>query len=159
MLTNQKCRLLILSKTELDAVHESDYIALLTTDKEGRLPDPMYDLSDGWLSEREGKSIWPPCFIEDISYFLVSSEKDYQKVSLSKRLLCDYKEQKAFSYFKSKFLYDVQFHKITEESIYCFLRAKCTPSMRLHNIPHETWVCLKKDTGEIHSAYCTCFAG
>ena len=148
-----------LTKGECERILEKEYQILLETELEGKLPDPMYDLVEGWLNEETGKKHWPPCFIEDISFFLVKSERIYEKVSLAKRLLSDYKEQKAFSYFKSKFLYEVCYHQITPDSIHCFLRAKCTPSMRLREIPHDTWACIRKDTGEVHSAYCTCFAG
>lgn len=149
----------VLTESERDEIRESDYRKLLKTESEGQLPDPMYDLQEGWLCEKEGQSKWPPCLIEDISFFLLAYEKDYHKVSLTKRLLNDYKEQKAFGYFKSKFLYEVFYHEISQHSQFCFVRAKCVPSMRLKNIPHEAWVCIRKDNGEIKSAYCTCFAG
>ena len=86
----------VLSKTEQDIVRQSDYKSLLHTNDEGLLPDPFDDLNTGWIGEKQGKRQWPACFIEDIAYFLTKCERDYNKVSLSKRLLNDYKEQKAF---------------------------------------------------------------
>jgi hypothetical protein len=81
-----------------------------------------------------------------------------EKVSLSKRLLCDYKEQKAFRYFCSRFLFNIYFHDIPS-SDYCFLKTKCMPSQRLSEIPHDVWACLEKSTGRIIAAYCTRLAG
>ena len=145
------------SAAEKDEIREAEYKQLLITD-EGPLPDPFDELADGWLNEGEGLDYWPPCFIEDISYYFGKTET-YEKVSLTKRLLCDYKEQKAYSYFKSEFLYEVFYNGISTNSKFCFLRAKCTPSMRVNNVPHEAWVCINKVSGGIQCAYCTCFAG
>ena len=38
------------------------------------------------------------------------------------------------------------------------MMTKCKPSLNIHDEPHDVWVCIKKDTGMIHSAYCNCFA-
>ena len=134
------------------------YRKLLTINDAGvsvSLPDPLSDLKTDWVGEAKGISEWPPCIYSDISEYLINSgEKD-----LRTRLMTDYKEGKAYSYFDSKWLQEVFIHPITPESKYCFLKSECIPSMNIHNLPHILWVCLIKKTGQVVSAYCTCFAG
>lgn len=48
---------------------------------------------------------------------------------------------------------------LSETSNFCFLKAEVMPSMRVHHVPHDTWVCIEKESGKVFSAYCTCFAG
>ncbi|CAC5421812.1 unnamed protein product [Mytilus coruscus] len=91
----------------------------------------------------------------DIATFL---QKNKDK-SLSDRLMKDYKEGKAYSYFTSGWLKEVCYHHIDNNSPYCFLKAECTASQRITDVPHTTWVLVEKASGEIQTAYCTCFAG
>ena len=42
-----------------------DYKSLLMT-KNGLLPDPLYDLSSGWLAEEKGIEHWPPTMLLEI---------------------------------------------------------------------------------------------
>ena len=51
------------------------------------------------------------------------------------------------------------YHEITPDSTYCFLKANCTPSMKISHDPHKVWVCIEKKTRKVCSAYCSCFAG
>ena len=92
----------------------------------------------------------------DIAEYLLSS---FQTAPLTKRLLSDYKEGKAYSYFDSKWLSEVKYNPITEDSPICLLKARSVPSQRINDIPHKIWVAAVKKTGTIKSAYCTCFAG
>lgn len=121
------------------------------------LPNPS-SLSD-WVAEDESIQNWPPTMIQDIGIFLERLDPSRDKDSFSKRLLSEYKDQKAFSYFSSNWLFDVHYHPISPQSVYCFMKAKCRPSMRLDDVPHEAWVAVEKSSGEIQSAHCTCFAG
>lgn len=127
-----------------------DYRALLHVDQV-LIPDPM-TLETGWLGEESAQHLWPPCMIADIQEFLISKEER----SLGKRLLSDYKEGKAYSYFDSNWLGEVFYQPISEQL--CLLKASCIPSQNIMNVPHRMWVCLEK-TGTVKSAYCTCFAG
>ena len=102
---------------------------------------------------------WPPTMIQDISVYLSSRDVQIEKVSLTRRLLSDYKDQKAYSYFSSKWLFEIYKHNLTEDSLYCFLKARCRPSQRLSDLPHDVWICIQKKSGAIQSAYCSCFAG
>ena len=96
---------------------------------------------------------------DEISKYLKKHETFIDQVSLSKRLFRDYKEQKAYSYFDSEFMFEAFYHPIVFESQYCFIKAKCTPSQRINDVPHDVWVLLNKFSGDIKSGYCTCFAG
>jgi len=76
-----------------------------------------------------------------------------------KQLLTEYKNGKGFSYFDAKFLQEVLYNPISDDSPFCFLMAKVTPSQNVRHIPHTAWVLIQKATGTIRSAYCTCMAG
>ncbi|PIK48225.1 hypothetical protein BSL78_14911 [Apostichopus japonicus] len=142
------------------------------------LPDPFTELveKDGWLAEKDSRHLWPPLsYFEIAEYLLVdatclsqplrpsstsgSSSSSFMPTSLKDRLLSDYKEGKAFSYFESKWLKEIFYHHISEDSPVCFLKADCLPSQNVRSIPHKSWVVLEKKTGKIRSAYCTCLAG
>ena len=148
-----------LSATEQKQRLDLEYQNLLITDDEHRLPDPFYELTDGWQNEQSSLANWPPTLIQDISVYLNKHDTVTGKVSLTKRLLSDYKEQKAYSYFQSKFIFEVLYHPIKQESSYCFMKCKCQPSQRIKDVPHDLCILLRKHTGDIVSAYCTCFAG
>ena len=119
----------------------------------GNLPDPK-ELSD-WESESAAITRWPPTMAFEIGSFL----QNIDDVPLRKRLIADYKDQKAYSYFASGWMKEVEYHPITPDSKFCFLRAKCTPSQRVRDIPHSVWVAIEKASGSVQSAHCTCFAG
>ena len=99
---------------------------------------------------------WPPTMDLDIAEYLLS---EFQTAPLTKRLLSDYKEGKAYSYFDSKWLDEVYFHPLDDESPVCLLRSKSIPSQKINDIPHRVWIAVEKETGTIKSGYCTCFAG
>jgi SAP domain len=88
------------------------YRALLSVDCGSMLPDPMSDLVTGWIDEMSGMSMWPPTMYGDLAEYLV----DTSERSLRTRLLTDYKEGKAFSYFDSKWLKEVYYHPVSEAS-------------------------------------------
>ena len=140
-------------------IRATEYSQLLVTTDGSRLPDPLSDIEHGWEGEQMAMTKWPCTMIVDIGEYLAKHETDIEKASLRKRLLCDYKEGKAFSYFSSRFLFEILYHSINDESPYCFLKTKCRPSYAVNDDPHDLWVCIQKGTGIIHSGYCTCFAG
>lgn len=76
---------------------------LLTLPNGDVLPDPLVELKTGWRGEKEGMDKWPPCMYADIASYLV----DITEKSLRERLLTDYKEGKAYSYFDSRWLKEV----------------------------------------------------
>ena len=104
---------------------------------------------------------WPSVYLSDIAIYLNNeTPKD-----IFNRLLNEYKEGKAFRYFDSEWVKEVNFHDIRSNSDKCILKAKCTPSMSINNKYYDVWIVVRKDDedghggGEILSAYCTCTAG
>ncbi|WAR07267.1 hypothetical protein MAR_017225, partial [Mya arenaria] len=53
----------------------------------------------------------------------------------------------------------VLYHEVSKESTACLLKTKVTPSQRVNDKPHETWVCIDKKGGHVIRARCTCKAG
>ena len=141
--------------SDVQDAKKREYESLLLIGKD-KIPDPV-KLTDGWYGEQQGMSKWPPVFQIHIAEFLLVGEQ--VKTDMSKRLLSDYKEGKAYSYFTSNWLKEVFYHDITQSSKYCLLKSETTPSQSINNPPHKIWVCIEKITGNIKSAYCTCFAG
>ena len=124
-----------------------------------RLPDPMdTEMNDGWVNEATGVQLWPPTMYFDITNYLFD-KVGKQRRDLRQRLMTDYKEGKAYSYFSSGWVQQVLYHEIEPTSPYCFLKSECTPSMRINDAPHRVWIAIEKKTGVVQSAYCTCFAG
>ncbi|KAK3108959.1 hypothetical protein FSP39_019796 [Pinctada imbricata] len=119
-----------------------------------KLPDPL-QLYENWQDEKQGMRHWPPIFITDLTKFLMS----YESEDTAKQHLNQYKIGKAYQYFKSEWLKEVYYHPVDRASLYCFLRAKCTPSQSLRSDAHTAWICCEKVSGDIKSAYCTCTAG
>lgn len=140
------------SSAEAAAEKKEEYEDLLKTPN-GSLPDPRSLTS--WLSEEKGVQKWPPTMAFDIGNYLSSIDN----IDLRTRLMADYKDQKAYSYFASGWMGEVEYNDISPESAYCVLRADCTPSHRVRDIPWKVWVTIEKKSGKIHSAFCTCFAG
>ena len=77
------------------------------------------------------------------------------------RLECEYKEGKGFRYFACNFVKEIFWTGITENSAYCFVKCKVTPSQRTSSSLYYVWAAIKKELpgGEIASAYCSCTAG
>lgn len=88
---------LIASPEQVKAAKAADYGALLLLN-DVLLPDPLTELKDEWLDEHHGMQHWPPKYMYwDICQFLgFGSTSEY-----SSRLMSDYKEGKAYSYFTS----------------------------------------------------------
>ena len=146
-----------ISAEEERAKLTSEYNCLLIF-KGSQLPDPSNLSIDQWTGERNGKEEWPQLKFENISNHLMS-EHPGKDTNLADRLLNDYKEGKAYSYFRSGWLQEVYVYNfIWNEENLCFLKAACTPSFRVDDTPHHAWVCMYR-TGEIITAYCTCTAG
>ncbi|XP_014666793.1 PREDICTED: uncharacterized protein LOC106808546 [Priapulus caudatus] len=51
------------------------------------------------------------------------------------------------------------YHFISEDSPFCALKAKVTPSQRLRDKPHLPWVYIDKSTASVFCGHCTCMAG
>ncbi|CAH3149112.1 unnamed protein product [Pocillopora meandrina] len=93
---------------------------------------------------------------ELVARVFAASEMGIQVQASAKELMC-ITEGKAYRLFDSGFLKEVFYHEL-ENMDFCFLKAKCTHSMKVGDTPHTSWICSRKN-GEIISAYCTCTAG
>ena len=91
------------------------YSDFLKTD-DGVLPDPLHDLRDGWVGESEGRAMWPPTMYHHISDYLDNEKFGLRRKELRARLLTDYKEGKAYSYFASGWLKEVRYHPVSRQS-------------------------------------------
>ena len=103
---------------------------------------------------------WPSVYFSDISEYL----KQKTSVELMTHLINEYKEGKAYRYFTVGWVKEVFYHQISEESTYCVLKCRVTPSQRVSSTPYHVWAIIEKDTqvkpgGKILNAYCTCTAG
>lgn len=120
-------------------------------------PDPLAELKENWIGEKDGMKLWPPTMYFDMCEFLLNDTKT--GVDLATRVFKDYKEKKGFSFLSSGFLFEVFYNSISEESTVCFLKAQCRPSQRINNPPHTSWIMIEKHSGSIKRAFCTCVAG
>ena len=140
------------SSEEIRKQNEVSYKNLLKIDDNTTIPDP-FKLCEGWSSEKDGISSWPPVYLSDITEFFIRKCPD----TTTRHFLNEYKVGKAYEYFSSSWLKEIFYYKL-KDSKHCILRASCTPSQRVSNTDHKVWVCAA-DTGSIMTAYCSCTAG
>lgn len=66
--------------------------------------------------------------------------------------LSNYKESKAYSYFKGAWLRNISYHSLgTSED--CLLKIDSSPFERLRDSPHKLWVCLSKKEWKVVIAH------
>ncbi|KAK3106464.1 hypothetical protein FSP39_020531 [Pinctada imbricata] len=136
----------------LSSLHDQYQSLLFHNDK--KQPDPL-KISGGWKEEKCGIHLWPPVCITDIVTFLI----DHGNSENIKKFLNEYKVWKAYEYLQSNFVKEIFYHPISAASEICNLRAKCTPSQRLRDANHTMWIMVRKVSGDIVSAFCSCIAG
>ena len=60
-------------------------------------------------------------------------------------------------------MHSVLYHDIAKTNSHCFVKAKVIASLPTDSVmkqpDRDTWVCLAKVSGQVHSAGCTCEAG
>ena len=78
---------------------------------------------------------------------------------LGSKDLSDYKNCKAYSYFKSGWLEQLWYHCIGESSKFCILKSQCKKSQNIGDISHKLWLVVEKKSALIRSCHCTCMAG
>lgn len=66
---------------------------------------------------------------------------------------------KSCSTFQCEWLKEVFYCPVRKSFKYCFLKAMCTPSIRVNDIPHELRVKIEKKSGKNFSTYCSCVTG
>ncbi|WAQ94074.1 hypothetical protein MAR_006545, partial [Mya arenaria] len=70
-----------------------------------------------------------------------------------------YKSLDGYNHFHCGHVQQVLYHEVSKESTACLLKTKVTPSQRVNDKPHETWVCIDIKGGHVISTHCTCKAG
>ena len=92
------------------------------------------------------------CYIQIYLNYLI-----FYPTKLSSTDLSDYKNSKAYSYYKSGWLEPLYFHKLSGGKYWIF-KGECRQSRRINNINKKCWIIIKK-SGKIRSCHCTCMAG
>lgn len=100
-----------------------------------------------WLDDM---TKWPSVDLGKIFSFILL-HKEFDATYIGK-----YKDEKAFSYWKSNFVDTVYYSKNNDDI--SVLKSKVTPSQRIRQDPHEVWVAVKSN-GAIVCGWCTCIAG
>ena len=136
---------------EIESEIANDYKAKLIIGDD-QLPDP-FQLEDGWISEEDGVKLWPTTLYPDIFHFLA-----FYPSELKSKDLGDYKMTKAYSYYADGWLKPLDYHPVSEESKYCFLKTTCRPSQKISDVPNKLWVCLPKQDGKVLAGHCSCMA-
>jgi hypothetical protein len=111
--------------------------------------DPFKLQSNEWVND---PSRWPAVEFGQIYTYLIESPGIFTRERMKA-----YKSLEAFNYYISGWVQCVFFHDLKNGK--CILKAKVRPSQRLSEKPHEAWVGLVKESGEIITGHCNCMAG
>ena len=97
-------------------------------------------------------TFWPMLSYLDIFSFLM-----FYPSQLDIKDLSDYKNNKTYSYYKSKWLQPLQYHNISGIK-YCFIKGEYRKSQSIKDPFHKLWI-IFENTAKIRTCYCTCMAG
>ena len=141
-------------KSAVEVEHElrSEYTSKLKLD-DVTIPDP-HKITEGWLDEKDGLKFWPMVLYPDIFNYLMFFPSE-----LGSKDLNDYKNCKAYSYFKSGWLEQLWYHCIDSDSLFCVIKAQCRKSQNIRDTCHKLWLVIEKKSAHIRSCHCTCMAG
>ena len=117
------------------------------------IPDPC-KLESGWLSEENGRIFWPMVMYPDIFNYLMFYPSELGSTDLN-----DYKECKAYSYYRSGWLQELLYHSIDNQNPYCIIKSSCRKSEKINDAFHQLWVIIEKRTAKILRGHCSCMAG
>ena len=131
-------------KTAVEIEHElaTEYKDKLTIG-EHNIADPFL-IADGWLNEEDGRTYWPMVMYPEIFNFL-----KFFPSELSSDDLNDYKECKAYSYYKTGWLQELSFHSLSNTFPYCIIRSECRKSEKLSAPFHKLWVVIDKKSAKV----------
>ena len=104
---------LVKTAVEVEATLASEYKTKLIID-DRTIPDP-FKIQHGWKDEDEGITFWPMLLYPDIFNYLM-----FYPTELGSKDLNDYKNSKAYSYYKTGWLKPLLYHDLTG-SKYCIL--------------------------------------
>lgn len=136
---------------QVERAQKHDYKKLYS-EGPGAISNP--DRLKKWIPEKDSMKHWPP-----ISYIDICSFVQRHGCSLSKEVMTSYKTGKAYSLFYNSYIQDISYHEINKGHPCCFLKSDCKHSNRVNDPPHNIWIKIEKESGNICSAYCTCVAG
>ena len=117
-----------------------------------RLIPDLFKIPHVWLEEDEGMEFWSMLLYPHMFNYLM-----FHSTRLGNADLSDYKNSKAYSYYKSGWLQPLYFHKLSG-SKYCIFKGECRQSQRINKINHKLWIIIEK-SGKIRSCHCTCMDG
>lgn len=110
------------------------------------LPDPKDIEEEEWTDSVEK---WPCVDLGKVFSYILS-HKEFDSEYIGK-----YKDQKAYSYWKSNFVDAILYTKCGRS---CFVKCKVTPSQSVRQEPREVWIAIEND-GTLLCGWCTCIAG
>ena len=113
------------------------------------LPDP-YTLDDGWYVSPK---CLPPLTYHDVVFYLTDTPGPFTGEQLRA-----YKSLKAYNYFVSGHVLQVQQHDVGGKLPVSLLKGFVQPSQR-QGKPKVAWVYLDRKQGYIIAAHCTCLSG
>ena len=140
----------ILSAIEVEDDLRKSYEKKLIIDGK-TIPDPR-KIPGGWTEENEGITFWPM-----VTSMGICTKLMFFPSELSSEDLSDYKECKAYSYFKNGWLQPLQYHNLSG-STFCIIKGQYRPSQNVNQPFHSLWIIFQK-SGKIRSCHCTCVAG
>ena len=140
------------SAVEIEKEIRTEYDSKLKVD-DIIIPDP-YTLTEGWVDEKYGMKFWPMVLYPDIFNYLMFFPSE-----LGSKDLNDYKNSKAYSYYKSGWLGQLWYHCIDGSGKFCVLKTDCTKSQSIRDTNHKLWIVIEKKSAHIRSCHCTCMAG
>ena len=78
---------------------------------------------------------------------------------LGSKDLNDYKNSKAYSYYKSGWLQPLYYHAINMNSKFCIIRTECRKSQNIRDSYHKLWIVVEKKTAIINPHVLCCVLG
>ena len=115
------------------------------------LPDPLPCTE--WITDLK---TWPSIEWPDIYTYLIDTPSVYTKEKLKA-----YKSMDAVNFVLCGHVQEVKYHKISDSSEFCAMRAQVLPSQRqgVKTQLYDAWIYVHKEKGYILTANCTCVAG
>lgn len=113
---------------------------------------PIDSLKTGWTSEIQ---LFPKISHNDVENYLLHSShrtEDNEKMECYRQFI------RGFNFFKEGYVHKIMINLISEDSKFCYIRSKCSPSMKQGM--YNQWISISRDSPcTITKAFCSCPAG